>query len=299
MVGQAGEPLEILSREPFPNSSTFPVEIITCRQKDGTVLTLFGKYLGGKGPNNFGHRGGVAYEASVYTELLSRTDLPTTHCYGKCTFADTGETLLVLQYLGENLLFSRSEDPQSLSKASSWIGSFHAMHEGAAPAFLTVYTRDYYTGWAKRFTHLAGRYRSEYRWLDGLVEFFLARVDLLCNTPQTIIHGEYYPKNVLLKDGLIYPVDWESAAIAPGEIDFASVTEGWDEEPTEAAKQAYMQARWPSQNSSLRGFEARLLMAKIYWFLWWWPVKMRPESWTEDSYRFNQALQLAKDAAVL
>src|SRR5262245_46237376 len=101
LFGKHNEGVELLNREPFQDYSTFPVEIFTCRKEDGTIFQLFGKYLAGKGPNNFGHRGGVEYEAAVYAQLLSQTNLPTTTCYGKCHFAEAGETLLVLDFLGD------------------------------------------------------------------------------------------------------------------------------------------------------------------------------------------------------
>jgi hypothetical protein len=49
--------VEVTDRLPFKGSSTFPVELITCRLEDGKQVRLFGKYLGGLGPNNHGHRG--------------------------------------------------------------------------------------------------------------------------------------------------------------------------------------------------------------------------------------------------
>ena len=299
IIGQKDDVLEILSRELFPESSTFPVEIISCRKADGTVLRLFGKYLGGKGPNNFGHRGGVEYEAKVYIELLSRTPLSTTHCYGKCHFAESGETLLVLEYLGEYLQFTKSDDPQSLNKAAAWIGTFHAMHEGNKPSFMTVYTHDYYAHWANRLKRLTKGYGPEHNWLRELADFYLDHIEVMTEGPQTIIHGEYYPKNVLMKGELIYPVDWESAAVAPGEIDFATLTEGWDPEPLAEATEAYLASRWPEGQYSIRDFEARLLMARIYMYFWWWPQQMTPERWTNDKFRFLQAKELATEAGVI
>ena len=49
----------------------------------------------------------------------------------------------------------------------------------------------------------------------------------LLAAPRTMIHGEFYPGNILYEKGRICPVDWESAAIAAGELDLAALTEGW------------------------------------------------------------------------
>jgi hypothetical protein len=293
-----GAPGHVISREPFAGSSTFPVEIVTWRPENGSTLRLFAKYLGGKGPNNFGHRGGLQYEAGVYAKVLAKTSLPTITCYGSHVFPDLGETLMLLDYIGEDLQFSKSDDPEALAKAAAWIGAFHAAHEGRAPGSITVYSKDYYTAWAVRFEDSSRDLRREFSWLDDLHGYFLRHIDLLTDAPQTVIHGEYYPKNVLMKDGLIYPVDWESAAVGPGEIDLASLTEGWDEAPLAAAREAYKKARWPSGDFSAEAFEARLLMARIYFYLWWWPDSLDEAAWRDDSYEFNRALQLAKEAGV-
>ena len=78
--------VEVISRSAFKGSSTFPAEIIKCQLPDGKILTLFGKYLAGLGPNNHGHRGGVEYEIKVYDEVLRNLPLPKANFWGKCFF---------------------------------------------------------------------------------------------------------------------------------------------------------------------------------------------------------------------
>jgi len=48
----------------------------------------------------------------------------------------------------------------------------------------------------------------------------------LLTSPPTLIHGEFYAKTVLVRRGKLFMVDWESAAIGPGEVDLAALTEG-------------------------------------------------------------------------
>jgi thiamine kinase-like enzyme len=71
------------------------------------------------------------------------------------------------------------------------------------------------------------------------------QLQVLLEPPLTIIHGEYYGRNILVQDGVIYPVDWELAAMAAGEIDLASLTDQWPSSITEQCEVAYQQARWP------------------------------------------------------
>ena len=42
---------------------------------------------------------------------------------------------------------------------------------------------------------------------------------ILMAAPRTIIHGEFYVKTVMFRDQTIYILDWESTAIAAGEIE--------------------------------------------------------------------------------
>jgi thiamine kinase-like enzyme len=100
------------------------------------------------------------------------------------------------------------------------------------------------------------------RWLETVCNNFDEVIEALCDTPSTIIHGEYYPKNILLQDGLIYPVDWESTAIGSGEIDLVTLTEGWTPEATQKLELEYQQARWP--DGPPHDFRRSLCAARIY-----------------------------------
>ena len=80
--------------------------------------------------------------------------------------------------------------------------------------------------------------------------------------PQTIVHGEYYPRNILYRDGQIFPVDWESAAVGPGEIDLATLTEAWDKETVEECHHEYLSARWAGRTPV--SFGEDLLRAELY-----------------------------------
>lgn len=298
LLADLNEPVEIITREEFPDSSTFPVEIISCRIGERLTLQLFAKYLAGKGPNNLGHRGGVLYEADVYAQVLSRMQLKTCRYYGQYEFRHLNETVMLLEYLGPDLRFVKSEDPEAFQKAAAWVGRFHALQASVAPEFMTIYDQHYYMVWADRFKALSGPYRSACKWLDDLLTFFTDHIQMLTGGPQTVIHGEYYPKNILLKDGQIYPVDWESAAIAPGELDLASLTEGWDDKSVSNAVQAYCDARWPADAQPDQAFRRRLLLARIYFFLWWWPDNIDPASWHNDAYEYNWAFTLAAEAGI-
>ena len=102
--------VEVISRSAFKGSSTFPAEIIHCKFPDGKILTLFGKYLAGLGPNNHGHRGGVEYEIKVYDEILRNLPLPKANFWGKCFFHENDETLLLMDFLEGSISLKGNPD---------------------------------------------------------------------------------------------------------------------------------------------------------------------------------------------
>jgi aminoglycoside phosphotransferase (APT) family kinase protein len=134
-------------------------------------------------------------------------------------------------------------------------------------SFLKRYDAEYYLGWAHRTALLAGPLHARLPWLATLCQRFEILVPLLLAPPPTIIHGEYYGRNILVQDGIVYPVDWESAAIAAGEIDLASLTDQWPSSITEECELAYQHARWP-QGTPIE-FERRLAAARLYLHFRW------------------------------
>jgi len=112
----------------------------------------------------------------------------------------------------------------------------------------------------------------------------------------TIIHGEYYPKNVLYRDGIIYPVDWESAAIAAGEIDLACLTDRWPADTVRECERAYQQSRWP--DGAPAAFAQRLAAARLYIHLRW--LGDRPEWTTRQQYwRFDHLRSVGEQLGLI
>ena len=92
-------------------------------------------------------------------------------------------------------------------------------------------------------------------------------MELLLGSPTTVIHGEFYPSNVLRVGDAIRPVDWESAAVGAGEIDLASLVEGWPEKLARECVENYRGIRWPQ--GAPASFERVLDAARVYLALRW------------------------------
>jgi aminoglycoside phosphotransferase (APT) family kinase protein len=161
--------------------------------------------------------------------------------------------------------------------AARWIGLFHADCDagltGVSFPFLNTYDAEFYLGWARRTSQFAGDLPERFPWLLSLCARFEEIVPSLLEPPLTVIHGEYTPHNVLYRQGIIYPVDWESAAFAVGEIDLAILTDSWSPEVVRQCELEYQRARWPE--GSPANFERLFGAARVYTQFRWLGDQLR------------------------
>jgi hypothetical protein len=259
--------LELLDRKLHRRMSTFPLEVVRCRLQDGRVKEVVCKYSGDKDVGNHEYRGGVCYEADVYRDVLQSCGMPVPAFLGTYRDAKTGWTWLVLDYLSGAEKSGETEN--GLVRAVEWLGNFHALHEGTniAHSTLRVYDIEYFVEWAARTIEYTRPYVDELPWLRPMCEAYFERVANLLQGPLTIIHGEYYYKNVLVADDVAYPVDWETAAVGPGVIDIAAITECWREATVSECIARYCASRWP--DGAPPDFQSSLEIARAYWLFRW------------------------------
>jgi thiamine kinase-like enzyme len=260
----------ILSRVQNVHTSTWPSEIVDCRigrEREMRLLVKHGPY---DVRNAHGHSVGPRYEAAVYETVLRAAGL--SHPFIAARH-DRGSrySCIVLEYLGQGWWrLDRVEDPHAIVRVAAWVGSFHA---GAAPRVdalagrLNAYDATYYAGWAGRSLRYLPRLPDEFQWLQDVCHAFGPIGARLAAGPLTVVHGEFYPQNVLLHGEKIRPLDWEWAGIAAGEVDLAALTDGWSAELTEASERAYAGARWPTGPPP--DFAWRLDAARVYMHLRW------------------------------
>lgn len=270
--GATTNQISVLDRQPNVRASTFPTEFVTCLLADGAKMELFCKYQAGRTHKVHGHRGDVAYEAEVYRHVLQPLRVSTPKFYGTHVDKETDDTWLILESLAASERLAKSSDPGAMRMAARWIGRFHAdseMHLGnSSMRSLKTYDTEYYLGWVRRTFKFTRHLHERFRWLETLcARFESAVIPLLLSPPFAVIHGEYYPSNILFRDGIVCPVDWESAAIAVGEIDLACLTEEWPAAVIEQCQVEYQQARWPDGSPSV--FEQTLNAAQLYLFFRW------------------------------
>ncbi|MFC0774402.1 phosphotransferase family protein [Terrimonas alba] len=275
----------MVRRKKFDYHSTSPAEIITCSLDNGQLIHLFCKYAGNHTQFSNGHRGGVEYETKVYQKVLNRLSLSSPRFYG--AYKEKNKSCLVIQYLKGSKLLKDDHDPNHFASAAAWIGNLHRIYASNPPSYIKIYDKAYYSIWLDSVEKIAHALHSKYPWLTGVCEWFKENMHSLLSSPQTFIHGEYYTKNILVRRGNIYPIDWESAAIGAGEIDLASLIEGWDYKRQRTAVKKYISARWPEGNFCEQEFRQRLLMAKIYFFLRWTGEYDDPDCWRDRTNWFK------------
>ena len=283
----------ILRRKLYDYRSTSPVEIISFRLNNGEIKYLFCKYSGNHTQYSNGHRGGVEYETTIYKNILSKIPLQSALFYGIYR-EKSKDTILVIDYLKGSKLLKDAHTLQNFAKAAAWIGGLHKMYESNPPKGIKLYDNEYYLIWLKAVENMLEKLSRMHQWLPSVCSYFRENLHLLSGSAQTFIHGEYYTKNILVKKGAIYPIDWESAAIGPGEIDLASLVEDWDEERKNIALEKYIQARWPDGNFNETEFEKRMLMVKIYFFLRWTGEYDDADFWLTRGTWFYQFYQSIK-----
>jgi len=255
----------VLGREYNEYSSTYPSEIVSCRMEDGRMLHLHCKYS--KELELKGHRKGIIHEARVYQHILQESTSKTPRYYGIYNDLRQGNTWLVLEHIDNALRVYGSEN--GLLHAARWLGNFHRENTKHLTTYsiLEKYDAKYYLKWARQTKSFISPSQKNPIWLDDLCDNYQEAINLLLSTEQTIIHAEFYPKNILIKDENVYPIDWESASIASGELDLAALTEGWPEPMAKQCVTEYQKYRWPE--GAPASFREILSVARIHWQLRW------------------------------
>ncbi len=301
-------PVTILTRNLPRFMSTFPNEIVTCQVPGRRKRRVFVKYQGGVSHDSFGHRGDIPYEAEVYRRLLKPLPDFRPRFLGAHNDPETGDTALFLEYAYRNVRLSdiswkrSTRQPVMMARTAQWLARFHAGQEPraheASLRFLKRYDAEYYRGWARRTLQFAQPLLPRFPWLEDLV-CSDAWFGPLQTASATVIHGEFYAKTVLVRGEDLFMVDWESAAVAPGEIDLATLTDGrsWPAELVRRCIDVYCYARWPEGCPA--DFAITLAAARMYLNFRW--LGERPD-WTlreKTLWRFDHLRSAAEQSSLI
>lgn len=294
-----GEPggVTLTGREPNRYASTFPSEVVTC-VAGSRQIALLCKY---DAPRDRGLRGvpaGVRYESAAYGRAVEPSPLTAPRWFGFCEDRPEGSAWLVLEFLTGAHRLEKSPERGALSRAAQWIGSFHRFHDlRSRPApELNCEGPESYRACVGRAVDRCRELRARHPWFRGLAgdceavfcERFVRR--------PTVVHGEYYPANVLVRDGSVFPVDWERTAVSAGEIDLAALIEGWKPEDVRLAKRSYVDARWDGEAPD--DFEECVEAARAYLHLQALGDLAPGPFKAKDEWRFEHLEAMARERSV-
>ena len=271
MLNQDLPGVRVVGRQINGHTSTSPSEIVSCVFAGGQQHRLFCKYFFPeivaaelRTPDPF-------YELRVYRAVLRGCrQVPRVYC----TYINevVGEGFLAVEYLADASRLNKSVNwYQEMIAATQWIGDFHtaAVHRLGDPelAFLRMLNRDYFETHLRTSLRVLEDTTGAPRWLKDLADAFDEWWMLTSSMTTTIVHAEFYPKNILARKGRVYPVDWETASVGPAEFDLAMLLSNWGDEMVEPCLETYMAAR--AEVSEMREQRRRLqladLLVNIHW----------------------------------
>ncbi|HUR20470.1 MAG TPA: hypothetical protein VMZ90_06655 [Vicinamibacterales bacterium] len=294
----------VIEREPLNTTQTHPSEVVRCRMADGAEQLLLCKYGDriSSVHGSHGHRRGVPYEAMVYERLLRPAGAQVPPWWG--AYVDQHQrTWLVIGFLDGGLKISkveRSDFRTTISLAAQWIAQFQNAVEAPAlaevRAALITYDEEYYSGWAQRTLALAQAVESVEPWLAAVVDRYVQSVIPQLLAHPTVIHGEFYPANVLSWRGGVYPLDWESTAVGAGEIDLACLLEGWAPSVATPAFESYRRDRIRPEGAPELG---RALDAARLYMQFRWLGDEREWRIDDPRWRFERVRDLANRLGLL
>jgi len=246
-----------LARRPCPYSSSFTLDEIEVGFADGSGLQLVMKDLGPEAMAEGARRArpGFLYEPrreiQAYRRILPFAPPGTATCYG--TVVDSRAQRYVLFLERVDGLELRHVGAFSIwERTARWIAQFHRAFSAADLASLAerssvlVYDAGFYWRWLDRAQQLAVRRPAVRRRIDRIARGYAPVVRRLDELPRTLIHGEFYPSNVLIRRTgshvRVCPVDWEMTALGPGLMDLACLTTGWALQEQRALIRAYRAA---------------------------------------------------------
>jgi aminoglycoside phosphotransferase (APT) family kinase protein len=313
-LGDALGEVTELERRPCEYRTSFALEELAVTLADGRTLQVMFKDLSRACLGEDALRvkpeslSDPLREIEVYRDLLDGAGLGAPAYYGCSVDPRAGRYWLFIENVDGPVLWQVGEF-EVWEAAARWLARLHAAMApatGSPPASLLRYGPDVYRTWIDRARGFAEQPSTP--WDDetrAAVIDLAARydpvVERLAALPSTIVHGEFYPSNVLVQrrgDAIrIAPIDWEIAGVGPGLLDLAALTVGkWTPAERQALERAYREA---SADASAAGFDEALAACRLYLAVQalgrdpgWQPPAEHRHDWLAESMQIADELRL-------
>ena len=262
-----GVPVARLERHPYPYETSHPLEELEVELADGSALRLIRKDLAQPTSSKPAFLHDPTREIETYRLILEPAALGTARFYG----AD-GPALLVEKVDGTELW--QVGKLESWQRVAAWLARMHAaLVDYTHRPHLLRYDGDFYRLWLARAKEIGGE-------LGPIGAAYEKAIERLLALPQTVVHGEFYPSNVLVAGGRICPVDWEMAGAGPGLLDLAALTGGaWGEGERAAIVSAYGDV----DEESLDCCRLHLAVRWLGWSAAWSPPSEHARDWRREA----------------
>jgi aminoglycoside phosphotransferase (APT) family kinase protein len=284
-------------RRPSPRRSSFPLEELDVRLEGDVRLELVFKELGRH--TRAGRAAKPAFlhdpcrEIEAY-RLFGERQLGTARCYGEVVNPGHNRYWLFLERVQGSVLAEVGE-LSTWQAAGRGLARLHTAFAPLAPSLpgrpLLRYDAGFFRLWAQR-----AKAFSPSPSLTQLVRWHEQAIERLMALPVTLIHGEFYPSNVLVARqcaGIrVCPVDWEMTGVGPGQLDVAALTAGgWGEKERELLVAAYRDglaeesASAPQEAEMREAVEWARLHLAVQWLGWgpeWSPPPAQTHDWLAE-----------------
>ena len=252
-------------------------------------------------------------ERAVYGMILELRDVGAPRLLGTISEPGADADALVLESVDGDPLW-QFEDELVWREAATWLGGFHARYWDPPDslvqnALLLVLDEAHHRRWIRRALEgvRAGSSADADRKARSTAEWLAARWDAVVErmraVPRSLLHGEFYPSNILVRRGKrpgsrICALDWESAGVGPCLIDLAALTTGWDSDARARMAADYLavagaDGRWsPDPSHFDEQLDACRVQQAVQWCAWtsqWTPPPEHVRDWWGDAVEIVEA----------
>jgi aminoglycoside phosphotransferase (APT) family kinase protein len=268
-----GAEVESIEASPHPYATSHLLVDVDAELADGRRISAVVKETGRRPPHRprFVHR--AHRERDAYRRLLNGSGLPVPRLLG------VAGPYVVLDRVAAAPLWETADEGVARRVGQA----IRALHDGLSGrrdvAFALRYDVPFYDRWLRRACSVDPA-------LAGLAGIYGQATARLLREPQTPIHGELYPSNVLVGER-IWVVDWESVAVGPAAIDLAAAVSGWPEPFGRAVLAGY----GAFDRVALDCARLQLAVRWLGWSPGWTPPPDHARDWKREAERVAERLR--------
>lgn len=269
-----------IRRRPWPYASSLPMERVDLDDGTSVIFKDLSRAEDLRRPAFLVDR---RREIMAYTDVLA--DLEVDAPRYRAAVVDDDRAWLFLE-LVDGIPLWQAQDMEAWQEAARCLAALHAARHPPIRGLLR-----YDAEHLSRCLALGGS-------IPGVAELSGCVAERLAKLPVGLVHGEFYPSNVLVQRTAgrlrIRPVDWEMIGTGPGVLDLAALTAGsWDVAERARVEQAYADA-CPAELRPAPGDLdcARLVLAAqmVGWSPAWTPPAEHRHDWVQIALRLIEQI---------